>query len=403
MKRIDNILTWVVIGLTAGCWLWAQFIGAVSSNFYLLFTGFSIGILFFSYSGRNQWKTKQQHRMNELENVMLEYQLLSDQAMDYAENQFSILEQDMERARQTIRDAVGTLTVSLTGLSMQSYDQRHMLKSLVDEMLQMTGSDTNRDQDHTGLQRFFDQTHLLITEFVDKMSELKESSTAIAVSFNQMQGKILGIADSLDGVTKLTRQTDMLALNAAIEASRAGSAGRGFGVVADEVRTLAARTREFNDEIRLTLADIMESQQEVSLRLTQASLTDLSLAERSRLNVAELGNELLDITAKARGYSGQITEVTEQIQQLAQEGVIAMQFEDIVTQMMNQIAQDTLSVGEYLHSFLQLHQDRDQDDGLLRFKLRIERLKSMLAETQSNMKNSEPIKVALQASNIDLF
>jgi methyl-accepting chemotaxis protein len=402
MKRIDTILIWVALSLNAGCWLYGRLFSQVSDFFYLLSTVLLTGALFYAFKGRSGWKASQQARMTELEAVMSEYQYLSDQAMHYAESQFSILERDMEAARHTIQVSVNKLSGSLTGLEKQSTDQRLVLKALIDEMLLMTGANTSMDQERAGLQKFFEQTHLLINEFVGKMDELRNSSTSIAVSFEQMQSKFLRIENSLDGVTKLTRQTDTLALNAAIEAARAGTAGRGFGVVADEVRKLASQTRQFSDEIRFTLDDIMTSLKEVGLHVTQATQTDLSLAEHSRENLANLGQELIQLTAKANDHSQHISDVTDQIQRLAQEGVVAMQFEDIVTQMMNRIALDTQNVGQYLHMFLQLHQDRDQSDGLSRFKQRVDRLKSLLASTK-HITSAKAAGDATAHSDIELF
>jgi methyl-accepting chemotaxis protein len=402
MKRIDTILIWVALSLNAGCWLYGRLFSQVSDFFYLLSTVLLTGALFHAFKGRSGWKASQQARMTELEAVMSEYHYLSDQAMHYAESQFSILERDMEAARHTIQVSVNKLSGSLTGLEKQSTDQRLVLKALIDEMLLMTGANTSMDQERAGLQKFFDQTHLLINEFVGKMEELRNSSTSIAVSFEQMQSKFLRIENSLDGVTKLTRQTDTLALNAAIEAARAGTAGRGFGVVADEVRKLASQTRQFSDEIRFTLDDIMTSLKEVGLHVTQATQTDLSLAEHSRENLANLGQELIHLTAKANDHSQHISDVTDQIQRLAQEGVVAMQFEDIVTQMMNRIALDTQNVGQYLHMFLQLHQDRDQSDGLSRFKQRVDRLKSLLASTK-HITSAKAAGDATAHSDIELF
>lgn len=404
MIRPDTLLTWFALALAAGCWLWAQAMGAVSPLAHLLLSMILIGVIYFSRRGRSQWKSRQQLRLGELEQVMSQYQTLSDQAMAHAETQLLLLEKDLEEARLIIRDSVSKLSGSLTGLETQSSDQRQVLNSLIEEMLQMTGSETSQDQEQAGLQRFFDETHALIAEFVSKMNDLKQSSSGIAASFDLMQRKVTRIGGSLDDVTKITQQTDMLALNAAIEAARAGEAGRGFAVVADEVRTLASRTKEFNNEIRIALNDILGSLETIGLQVTQATQTDLSLAERSQVTLASLGNELLELTGKAREHSRHITEVADQIQHLTHEGVMAMQFEDIVAQMMNRIAQNTLTVGQYLRTFLQLHQDREQTDGLQRFKSRIQRLESLLAEVQSKTITSiGPGTTAIQSSSIELF
>ena len=381
MKRLDDLLIWLAIAASIALWSWAQVVGNVSGHWFLLPTALLCAGVFFSRSERSTWQMRQRRRMSELEQEMSEYQVLSDQAMSHAESQFSALEKEMEQARQIIRDSVGKLYGSLTGLETRSTDQRLVLKSLIDEMLSMTGSGEARHHEQAGLQRFFDETHALIAEFVRKMAELRASSSEIGASFDQMKGQVEHITTSLDDVADITKQTDMLALNAAIEAARAGEAGRGFAVVADEVRKLAARTGGFNNDIRTALNDILKSLHEVGVQVTQATQADLSVAENSQQNLADLGQELLDMTARAREHSRHITEVTEQIQRLTQEGVAAMQFEDIVSQMMGRITQRTLEVGAYLHALLSLHQDREETDGLRRFKTRIQRLQALVADS----------------------
>ena len=266
-----------------------------------------------------------------------------------------------------------------------------MLRSLIDQMLQMTESDHSQEQGQVSLQRFFDETNALIAEFVRKMSQLQATSQGIASSFEQMQNQVTRINGSLNDIAAITKQTDLLALNAAIEAARAGEAGRGFAVVADEVRNLAARTGEFNVDIRNGLSDILSALQAVGLRIADATSIDLSIAEKSQATLHELGSELIELTSQAREHSRHITAVTEQMHNLTQEGVMAMQFEDIVTQMMDRINQRASNVGEYMHAFLALHQD-NETDGLQRFRHRSQKLVQLLV-------NSHVKSDALQSSN----
>jgi methyl-accepting chemotaxis protein len=400
MKRLDDVFIGLAAAMMAGLVLWNLVAGSVPAALFLLpllLLGVAMSI---SRRERARWKARQRGRMEDLEVAMSEYQRLSKAAMAHAEDQFSLLEKEMEEARGIIRDSVHKLYGSLTGLENRSTDQRQVLKTLIDEMLSMTGSEGDRAQEQAGLQRFFDETRGLIAEFVRKMAELKTSSTSIGSSFERMQGQVERITASLDDVADITKQTDMLALNAAIEAARAGEAGRGFAVVADEVRKLAARTGGFNNEIRLALNDIVSSLHEVGLQVTQATQTDLSVAENSQQNLNALGAEMLELTAKAREHSRHISEVSEQIHHLTQEGVVAMQFEDIVGQMMARISKRTLEVGAYLHALLSLHQDREQADGLQRFRTRIERLQALAAESYEKAEQAAPVAAS---SSIELF
>lgn len=407
MKRFDDLALWALIAACLGLWLITQMAGPVSPHWFLAIAA-ALGLISLAtLNHRHSRKTLQESYIGELNSVMSEYNTLSTEAMSHAELQFSALEHDMTEAQSVIRDSVQRLSGSLTGLESHSTDQRQILRSMIAEMLQMTGSGNTQAAEQAGLQRFFDETNTLIAEFVNKMNQLRATSEGIACSFEQMQGQVGRITHTLNDVAGITKQTDLLALNAAIEAARAGEAGRGFAVVADEVRKLAARTGEFNVEIRTALGDILGSLQEVGVRVADATNIDMSLAEKSRATLGELEQELLGLTETARQHSRHITEITEQMHQLTQEGVLAMQFEDIVTQMIDRIGQRTTNVGEYLHAFLKLHQDQHETNGLERFRNRSRHLVDLLVNSQVKtdaIKSHGPAKQAVGGNgDIELF
>lgn len=408
MKRIDDLLIWLAVAICVGLALASQTGVSISPLWFLPVAALLAGTIIYSYGERKRWKARQKAYIGELTDAMNEYQVLSSEAMAHAELQFTALENEMREAQEIIRTSVDKLSGSLTGLESQSSSQRQVLRSLIDEMLQMTGSDDSQAREQAGLQRFFDETNALIAEFVHKMGELQATSQGAASSFEQMKSQVGRITTTLNDVAGITKQTDLLALNAAIEAARAGEAGRGFAVVADEVRNLAARTGEFNVDIRTALNDILSSLDTVGQRIAEATNIDMSIAEKSQATLRELAAELMDLTGKAREHSNHITAVTEQMHELTQEGVMAMQFEDIVTQMITRISQRTNNVGEYLHAFLRLHDDRGQTDGLQRFRSRSQRLVELLVNSQVKadaIKGSGPAKAASNSSegDIELF
>ncbi|MEY2631350.1 MAG: hypothetical protein RIR00_4, partial [Pseudomonadota bacterium] len=253
-KRIDDLILFAALGFGALYVLTGQWWSGVDARLVLALVLFFIAVsLIIARHEKKKWQQKQQHRMGELEGVMKEYEQLAGQAMQVADLQIRRLEKEIDEARSLIRSAMDKLSGSLTGLQSQSSNQRQMLHTLVDEMLQLTSDGDAHEAESQGLQRFFNETHALIGEFVQKVSELKDNSARIAGNFEQMKSEVEAISKLLDDVSQITRQTDLLALNAAIEAARAGEAGRGFAVVADEVRNLAARTNSFSGQIRSAL------------------------------------------------------------------------------------------------------------------------------------------------------
>lgn len=242
--------------------------------------------------------------MREIESAMADYQALSDQAMKRAEDEFSGLERDMEAARQLIRDSVAKLSGSLTGLDSHSANQRQMLSSLIDEMLQMTGSASAQGDEQASLQRFFDQTNLLIDEFVRKVAELRDSSVGIAESFERTKGQVQSITGLLNNAETVTKKTDMLALNAAIEAARAGEAGRGFAVVADEVRKLAEKSAQSTKEI----SELIQSIQKEARRAVDNMEKSTSIV-----------NEGLNLGQELNGALRKISNVVTEVYKFAQE------------------------------------------------------------------------------------
>jgi len=150
---------------------------------------------------------------------------------------------------------------------------------------------------------------------IDQLRDNVQNNTSM---IDELNSKTNDVGSVLDVITAIAEQTNLLALNAAIEAARAGEQGRGFAVVADEVRSLATRTRESIIEIQKTIGALQVDAAHAVGSMNQTS----SQAEEKARDVTDVANLLVEISVQIKELdemNSQIANATKQQNQAAEE------------------------------------------------------------------------------------
>nr|WP_307943891.1 methyl-accepting chemotaxis protein [Pseudomonas mosselii] len=171
----------------------------------------------------------------------------------------------------------------------------------------------------------------VVGEAISQIERLAGEVVNSSEAMSQLKAESDKIGSVLDVIKSVAQQTNLLALNAAIEAARAGEAGRGFAVVADEVRSLAQRTQQSTEEIEELIASLQNGTERV------ASVMDSSRA---------LTDSSVELTRRAGDSLGTITRTVSSIQSMNQQIATAAEQQSAVAEEINRSVMNVRDISD---------------------------------------------------------
>ncbi|MDH5409241.1 MAG: methyl-accepting chemotaxis protein, partial [Gammaproteobacteria bacterium] len=274
--------------------------------------------------------------------------------------ELDIVQKDLSQTKQLVADAISALQSNFNNLNDQARSQTNLVLEVIHTLQQ--GNEDDPEEAASSFQKFTENTQVLLDSFVEQTIQVSVQSMDMVHIINDTSVQMENVVKLLTDVKGIADQTNLLALNAAIEAARAGEAGRGFAVVADEVRNLSQHSNRFSDEIKDVVGKANSNIELAKETMQEIASKDMSMAMKSKEDVRKMIDQVNKNNELVSTHLSSVGTITDKINDSVGNAVRSLQFEDMLRQIMEHSAKHIQKL-EHVITNLQSQFNADPDSG----------------------------------------
>ncbi len=317
--------------------------------------------------------------------------------------QFDETRGELARAQQLFAEAIVKLIDSFHAMTDQAKQQQAI-------GLQAVSHTRGEGPGGSDFGSFALQTSHTLGIFVDSVVESSKLAMELVEMTDRISGQVREILGMLGEIEGISKQTNLLALNAAIEAARAGEAGRGFAVVADEVRDLSGRTNHFSKQIRDRVGIMQKSIGDAEQAINKMAAQDMTFALQSKQQVESAMSSVEQLNRQTGQTVGELQKIAVAMEQNVGQAIVSLQFQDMVTQLighvskrldeLHQITREMEGVSSFIESGAASGFTPQQADSL---RLGLDAVRLRLDQIHDNTKNNPVRQDGFTDGEVELF
>ncbi|HCA27230.1 MAG TPA: hypothetical protein DEP05_06255 [Betaproteobacteria bacterium] len=395
---------------------------ALIAVFGVIYIGWTVILYWVLAASRHKDEARWREINREVTDLTHDTRQLFQELSEEYNSQFQLAQDELHRVRDILSDAIGKLINSFTSMESQNRNQQQISLRLTSrqphpEQAPAAG-ENEEDEDNAAppqqpsdvsFEKFVGETSETLSMFVESTIETSKSAMRLVEIMDSVSAEVEDILNILGEIESISKQTNLLALNAAIEAARAGEAGRGFAVVADEVRDLSTRSNQFSDQIRNHMTSVHQAVASAESEINALASRDMNFALRSKTRVQEMMDNIQTLNQEMEVSVEELKRIGEQVEQDVGTAVTSLQFQDLTSQLINHIDQRIGAMQSIMSSIAtigDLKEGEDYEEASIECHQHLKQFKQAIVEATTLIEKVRHNPVAqeqMTAGDIELF